>query len=247
VFRGNIIHQKEFLQALNEMEAEQEYHWDMQALYWEYKRIQCIKSVLTTLKLSHATVIDVGCGDGVMLSWLEQKGAVPVGADVSLTRLNRSLNYCSASHVQADIVQLPFPDNTFDIVVCTDVLEHLSTMDEAVSELCRVCSDKGYLLISVPCCNVYRILTRKRRYISPYTHVREFSYFDVDHFEPVAALRHMVFSQGYILKKRRGTCVFSIDFYKRHPSSLIGIIDGILSLIQVKGLHLYEVLLFGRN
>ena len=245
MFRGNIRYQKEFLQVLNEKEAEQEYHWDMQALYWENKRMQCIKSVLTTLELSDAAVIDVGSGDGVILSWLEQKGAFPVGADVSLTRLNRSLTHCSASHVQADIVQLPFSDNTFDIVVCTDVLEHLYAMDEAVSELCRVCADKGHLLISVPCCNVYRILTQKKRYISPYTHLREFSYFDIDHFEPVAALQHMVLSQRFTLKKRRGTCAFSIDFYKRYPS--FGVIDEILSLIQMRGLHLYEVLLFGRN
>lgn len=249
MFCGNLEQQKEFLYALNEMEAKSENHWDMLALYWERRRIQCIFSVLENLlsKNGQVRVLDVGSGDGVVLSFLEQKGAHPVGIDLSFTRLSRSSAHCGAQHVQAEATCLPFSDRTFDVVVCTDVLEHLADMEQAVTELSRICTEPGCILVSVPCCNLYRLMTRKYRYISPYTHLREFSYFNTSDFESIHRLTGLFGKRGFNLIKRRGTCTFSIDFYQNHNSQFIHVIDRILSFLNMKGLYLYEVLLFGRN
>ncbi|MBU7014839.1 MAG: class I SAM-dependent methyltransferase [Theionarchaea archaeon] len=245
MFQGSREHEKQFLTALNEMEAEAEDHWDMLNLYWERRRLMCILSMLEQVTGVEGSIIDVGCGDGVVLWHLESVGVHQVGVDLSLTRLHRTQSRCHFLCVQAEATQLPFFDRTFDIVVCTDVLEHLPNMEKAVSELARICTDRGHILIGVPCCNMYRKVTGKKRYISPYTHLREFSYLDVEGFEPMITLIDLFQDEGFVLARREGTCVFSINAYQNHTSSLFHAMDGLLSRLPVRGLHLYEVLLFG--
>lgn len=52
--------------------------------------------------------------------------------------------------VLGSIYALPFKDNTFDICLCTEVLEHLPEPSPALSEMRRVLSDSGQLILTVP-------------------------------------------------------------------------------------------------
>ena len=52
--------------------------------------------------------------------------------------------------VMADISSLPFRDNVADIVVCTEVLEHIPYTHKALEEMSRILKRKGYLVITVP-------------------------------------------------------------------------------------------------
>lgn len=56
------------------------------------------------------------------------------------------------SHVdlQVDIQKLPLPDRSFDLVLCSHVLEHVPDDRAAVRELRRICTDNGRVLIMVP-------------------------------------------------------------------------------------------------
>lgn len=51
---------------------------------------------------------------------------------------------------RADALTLPFPDGTFDAVICSEVLEHLPDYERAVDELVRVLRPGGWLGVSVP-------------------------------------------------------------------------------------------------
>ncbi|MGC1122336.1 MAG: class I SAM-dependent methyltransferase [Candidatus Methanofastidiosia archaeon] len=232
------------MNALNELEAETENHREMLNLYWERRRMACVLSVLEGITCGSCHLIDVGSGDGVLLELLESPGSHHVGVDLSFTRLHRAAQHCHALSVQAEATQLPFSDSTFDLVICTEVLEHLSSIEKAVSELARICTGAGHILIGIPCYNAYRFFTGKKRYISPYTHLREFSYLDARGFEPIHTLVDLFREEGFVLNKRKGTCVFSITTYQKHASSLFQCVDRMLSHLPVRGLHLYEVLLF---
>jgi len=50
----------------------------------------------------------------------------------------------------ADVVNLPFRENSFNIIICTEVLEHIHKDHFAVDEILRVLKPNGYLLITVP-------------------------------------------------------------------------------------------------
>lgn len=92
------------------------------------------------------TVLDVGCKDGLLLESSSDKTVFSVGLDINLA----SLKSVKFPVVNATAENLPFKDKTFDLVVCAEVLEHLthSELENAVSELKRV--SKKYILISVP-------------------------------------------------------------------------------------------------
>jgi SAM-dependent methyltransferase len=102
-------------------------------------------------------VLDAGCGVGYGTALLARAGAADaVGIDVSdeavaaAAAANPELEF-----VQADVHDLPFPDDRFDVVVCFEVIEHVERQDEAIAELARVLTPDGVLAISSPNRGVY--------------------------------------------------------------------------------------------
>lgn len=98
-----------------------------------------------------ATVLDAGCGEGFVTQWLRE--ALPDARIVGLDNRAEALREaaCRVPHVhlhQADVHELPYPAGAFDLVVCTEVLEHLQGPLVALAELRRVSG--GQLLVTVP-------------------------------------------------------------------------------------------------
>lgn len=108
------------------------------------------------------TVLDVGCGEGFVAAFLKKRMPEThiTGVDLSETALayaRQHFGQC-ATFQQADIYQLPFPDQVFDTVVCSEVLEHLDDPDRAMRELKRVA--RRYVVITVPLEPYFRWLNR---------------------------------------------------------------------------------------
>lgn len=101
--------------------------------------------------LKPVKILDVGCGEGFTLKKLEEKkiGKANEGIDYSEEAIKIGKNiYPSLKIMSGNVYDLNYPDNSFDIVLCTEVLEHLDDPDRAVDELKRVSSK--YILFSVP-------------------------------------------------------------------------------------------------
>lgn len=98
-------------------------------------------------------LLDAGCGDGVISGDLAAGGAQVTGMDlawkrVSFARRRSAEQGADVRFLQASIYDLPFPDGSFDTVLCTDLLEHLDDPQRAVSELVRV--SKRWALVTAP-------------------------------------------------------------------------------------------------
>jgi len=111
------------------------------------------RSELAAAVRPHARVLDAGSGPG---SWflrsVRGREAFLVGIDV--VRPSRSI---LDAFVQGTLEALPFPDGTFDVVVCNDVIEHLLRPEESLAELARVLRqpgvdgrEGGYLFVKTP-------------------------------------------------------------------------------------------------
>jgi SAM-dependent methyltransferase len=113
--------------------------------------------------LSTGRILDIGCGTGRhMTAAFRYPKAMVVGADINLDealaakdRLNthqkQGDHRCGGGEIcVADICALPFRDNFFDIVVCSEVLEHIQYHQTAVSEIARVLKPGKNLVVSVP-------------------------------------------------------------------------------------------------
>ncbi len=97
------------------------------------------------------SILDVGCGEGFTLDTLRKNkiGKKIIGIDNSKEsiRIGKIL-FPKVKIEHASIYDMPFPNNSFDLVICTEVLEHLKTPSLAIEEVKRV--SRGNILISVP-------------------------------------------------------------------------------------------------
>ena len=96
-------------------------------------------------------ILDVGCGTGAILKQLgnpERNVGIDLAPEAISFCRERGLNNVE----QGDIHVLPFPDASFDAVICSSVLYHqwVSDVEGAVREMRRVLRPDGVLLINVP-------------------------------------------------------------------------------------------------
>ncbi len=96
-------------------------------------------------------ILDAGCGYGRYADLVTEHGLEYVGIDVS----NVQLAVARATHPAlgsqlfvGDLVAMPFPDETFDLVVCTRVLNHGVALDAMAQEFARVLRPDGRVVIT---------------------------------------------------------------------------------------------------
>jgi SAM-dependent methyltransferase len=90
-------------------------------------------------------VLDAGAGEGRYRAYLEHARYIAVDYGVG----DEAWDYSALDGV-ADLHRLPFDDDIFDGVVCTQVLEHVRYPERVVQELARVLKPGGHLFVSVP-------------------------------------------------------------------------------------------------
>ena len=127
-------------------------------------------------------ILDAGCGEGFISGILfsNLSGVQITGLEYTdeALKIARSMN-SGVAFLQGDIMQMPFKDESFDVVLCTEVLEHLSDPSKALAELLRV--TKGRVIVTVPhepwfCLGNMLALKNITRFGNPIDHVNHWSY-----------------------------------------------------------------------
>jgi len=90
-----------------------------------------------------ARIVDLGCGEGILVEELREQGRNAVGVD---------LNYESEAVLKDDITGTQLDAGSFDVVLCLDVLEHLQFEDQikAIAEISRLLRPGGQLIATIP-------------------------------------------------------------------------------------------------
>ncbi len=94
--------------------------------------------------------LDIGCREGLQSRWLEQKGYNVTSIDIE-----KSYKKCQVVDVNET---LPFDDASFDLIWCSEVIEHLDAPQHAASEFRRVLKKDGEMILTTP--NSYFLLMR---------------------------------------------------------------------------------------
>ncbi len=111
--------------------------------------------------LSHVpageSVLDVGCGEGVIPILLAERGTRATGIDISQPNIVAAKKIAEDRGVsslttfqEGDAEHVPFADRSFDTVVSSHVLEHLPDFDKGLQELCRVARKR--VIVALPTC-----------------------------------------------------------------------------------------------
>ncbi|MFH1684316.1 MAG: class I SAM-dependent methyltransferase [Candidatus Margulisiibacteriota bacterium] len=129
-------------------------------------------------------VMDAGCGYARWVIYLNRKGIKCTGVDQDAKVVSQVREFDAGLPLEiADLRELPFADNSFDLVYSFGVLEHLEEgMADALAEIHRVLRPGGRVLITVPTVNwikgATKLLRNARRNLSrgKYRHFRECRY-----------------------------------------------------------------------
>lgn len=98
-----------------------------------------------------ARVLDLGCAGGFMAEALAERGAVVTGIDPAAEAIAAATSHAAEQGyaIAYDIgvgEALPYPDASFDVVVCVDVLEHVNDLTQVLAEVARVLRPGGLFL-----------------------------------------------------------------------------------------------------
>jgi ubiquinone/menaquinone biosynthesis C-methylase UbiE len=93
--------------------------------------------------------LDVGCGRGGIVELLGEQARLCVGADLDLASL-REHRAPRTRRVVAPIEALPFADESFDLVTCSWVIEHLAEPSRAFAEITRALAAGGHWVFLTP-------------------------------------------------------------------------------------------------
>jgi len=109
---------------------------------------------LKKLKLkADSSTLDVGSGIGNNIGTLLEFFNNITATDISKGALRLSSEKFKNNNINfevANLQKMPFADNSFDLVICTEVIEHCENPVEALKELKRILKKDGYLIISAP-------------------------------------------------------------------------------------------------
>ncbi len=109
------------------------------------------KYILTIESLNPKRSLDVGCGVGAVVAALRALGRDALGCDVSGPSVETARAESGPYfEVMASQSSLPYPDASFDVVGCMNVLEHVADPSVLLNEMCRVLSPVGRLVIFSP-------------------------------------------------------------------------------------------------
>ena len=106
-------------------------------------------------------MLDAGCGPGRhVFGFMDQFPDITcVGVDLDSNSLQEgktnltlfsSISNKESTFLQGSVYNLPFSDNAFETIICSEVLEHVADVDATLKELTRLLKPGGNLLISVP-------------------------------------------------------------------------------------------------
>ena len=96
-------------------------------------------------------VLEIGCGIGAMTNAIHGFGCESIGVDIS----DCAINYGRKQFTKIDLrscpaEELPFEDESFDVVVSFDLFEHIAKVDRHLSEVRRVLKKDGFYLLQTP-------------------------------------------------------------------------------------------------
>ena len=126
-----------------------------------------------------ASVLDAACGEGYGSYLMKKWGAKSVeGIDLDKETIEKARSLFKADNLQYsqhDVQTLPYEDNTFDLIVSLETMEHVDSVESFLKEIKRVIKPDGVIILSCPNDKYY--YERDNMEKNPF-HKREYTFFE---------------------------------------------------------------------
>ena len=179
---------------------------------WHTRKLKMVGKLMGAEKNMPKNVLDVGCASGWFLSELALRypKASYVGVDVHKKAIDYGKKrYKNLKLICADAHTLPFPNESFDVVICAEVLEHVKNPQKVLREIKRVLTSNGIAIIEMDSGNLlFRAIwywwTHLRRGVWRDSHIHAFN---------TKILEDMIKNSGFIItQKKVFNCTMAVIF-----------------------------------
>lgn len=119
----------------------------------DIKRLNFIVDTLNRHLPTGATVLDVGCGNGIISRSLGKKGFTVLGIDISEKAIEKAKALNKLDNVSFRVMsaeELAVSQEKYNAVICSEVLEHLEQPDKLLTVLHQSLKPDGVLIVTVP-------------------------------------------------------------------------------------------------
>ena len=121
----------------------------LESIHWWYLNRKHILAAWLAKMPSNSKILDLGSASGGNTVFMRALGFEVTS--VELTDVGISIQELKGlSPIKADARELPFPNSSFDLVVCLDVIEHIEEHEVVLNEIHRITRVGGHILLSVP-------------------------------------------------------------------------------------------------
>lgn len=122
-------------------------------------------------------ILSAGCGPAPMASYITKGTGIYFGLDFSLQMLLEAQNRLKGQELrlsEGDILELPFQNESFDILLCLGALEYVNDVQKAIAEFSRVIMDDGSIILSMQNKNsLYRLWEHQVYYGQLYNSLKQ--------------------------------------------------------------------------
>ena len=202
-------------------------YFTLERNHWWFKaRLNILRSQVSTFSLSpDAKILNIGIATGATSEMLEAFGKVK-----SSEYDKACFDFVKEKLPQLDIdngsiLELPYADNSYDLVCAFDVIEHVENDALAVSEMLRVCKPGGFVFVTVPAFEFlwsehdevnhhFRRYTKRqlKKLFKEKSEIKFSSYFNFLLFSPIAGFRILsrLLPKKFFRKKNEAGSDFSV-------------------------------------
>lgn len=118
----------------------------------DVKRLKFIQKNIDKINNKKLKVLDIGCGNGNISNQLGELGHLVLGIDISEEAINVAKKKNKLINVEFKAISAEelTVNEKFDVIVCSEVIEHLNNPELIIQALKKLLSEKGVLIITVP-------------------------------------------------------------------------------------------------
>jgi SAM-dependent methyltransferase len=122
-------------------------------------RLDFVREIVRAMPLSQARIADLGCGSGVIISEILKMKPLWTGCglDISLEAVSYARRLAAhklvgerAEFGTGDITLLPYADESMNLIIASEIIEHMPQPERVIGEIARVLKPGGQLILTMP-------------------------------------------------------------------------------------------------
>lgn len=114
------------------------------------RRLEIVYDELLPEDINSKTLVDIGAGTGWFSSRAHQREAEVYSLDIGLELLVEVRKKVKVREIAGNTMDLPFRDDSFEIVISSEVIEHTDSPEKAVHEMARILKPGGIMIVTCP-------------------------------------------------------------------------------------------------